>query len=227
LLKNSPINEDTQLKIENFLYRLSSESYKEKSNKDSIINYNLINSKLSSFFVETEPELNSKINELKSRTFNKIPKSHKLQAQYYLNITLSELDNEYIISVIYGRLLRIISNFNRLNLENKIPNINFDIGVGIVGNYFYNLYYKQMNKSIKIFIDKLDVYINTENFIVNDVIKLALNKVKKIIKQKNPDKSNLIYYAKSLVYKINEQYKNNINTDLINVMKDVNYTLSD
>src|SRR5690348_7292847 len=72
LLKNSPINEDTQLKIENFLYRLSSEFYKEKSNKDSIINYNLINSKLSSFFIETEPKLNSKINELRSHTFNKI-----------------------------------------------------------------------------------------------------------------------------------------------------------
>lgn len=45
------------------------------------------------------------------------------------------------MSIIYGRLLRIISNYNVLNLENKILNVFIDIGNDIVGNYFLRLIY--------------------------------------------------------------------------------------
>jgi hypothetical protein len=183
----------------------------------------LINSKLTHYLIDKEPELNSKINNLRARIFKKIPKSDKLQSQYYLNILLNELDNIYIISIIYGRLLRIISYFNKLNVENKATNTSFDIGVDLVRSYFFNLYYKQMNKFIKTFINELD-----ECFDTNDsFIKLEFNKVKKIIQQKNPDKSDLIYYTRSLIYKIKKYHKNNININLINVMKNIDYSLSD
>jgi len=80
-----------------------------------------------------------------------------------------------------------------------------------------------MNKLIKTFISELDKCFDTNNYF----IKLEFNKIKKIIKQKNPDKSNLIYYTRSLIYKIKKYHKSNININLINIMKNVDYSLSD
>jgi hypothetical protein len=96
------------------------------------------------------------------------------------------------------------------------------MGEDIVRSYLYSLYFKQMYKYIKIFVSELDKCFNIDD----NFIKLEFDKIKKMIKQKKHDKSNLIYYVRNLIYKIKKYHVNYINTNLMDIINNVNYTFS-
>jgi len=225
-LKDSPINEDTQLKIERFLLDFSYITYEKKKDSNTPIDYSLISNNLTKYLKSNETILNSYIDNIRRKTFNKEPSNQNELVIYRLNIILKEIDNPLIISIIYGRLLRIVSNFNRLNLDNKATDVFFDIGKDIVRNFFYSLYSKHIIEYIKLFLKQCDIFLNKNNSIETDSIKFTLDKIKKLIKKS--DKSDLVFYTKDLVLKIKSCCANNKHSINLNDMdKTVNYTLSE
>jgi hypothetical protein len=141
-LKSAPVNKDTQLKVENALYDYSYISLTEsslKSEKPSV-NYKLINKKLSTLLLEERTKLVDYININRSLTFNEEPKRTNDKRQYSLNKVLKELSDDYIISVIYGRLFKIISKYDVSPDSNSAVYVFVDIGNDLVEKFYYHLY---------------------------------------------------------------------------------------
>ena len=145
-LKKLPINDSSQREIENFLWDYSYKSYKikQEEQKNSLIKFDLINSNLTKLLKDKEVVLNNYINNIRSRVFLKKPGKGKKLFEYYLTNIISELDNSFIISLMYGKLLRIISNYKIL--ENTERDLCIDIGNELVNKYYYTLYFKDKQK---------------------------------------------------------------------------------
>jgi hypothetical protein len=144
-LRNSPINSDTQLKIETSLYDYSYITLTENllnSDKPQI-NYKLINRKFSDLLVEERTRLMDYINRVREVNFVKEPRKANDLIQYLFSIVLKELKDDYIMSVIYGRLFKIVSKYHIALDSNRAVDIFVDIGTDLVENYFYVLYSKQ------------------------------------------------------------------------------------
>jgi hypothetical protein len=146
-IKESPINEDTQLKIENSLYEHSYISLKDKLNKSNklVINYNLISSKFAELLMDERIKLIDYINRSRQLLFKKEPKRINDLIEYQLGLIVKELDDDYILSVIYGRLFKIISKYN-LSSNNIVIDIFVDIANDLIQNYFYSLYKKNKDE---------------------------------------------------------------------------------
>lgn len=102
---NLPINEDTQLKIENFLLHYSSILYEKKEqfkNKNSLINYDLISNNFTKLLRDKNIILNDYINNTRQRVYVKKPNRKNELTLYYLNNILKDVDNSYIVSIING-----------------------------------------------------------------------------------------------------------------------------
>jgi hypothetical protein len=145
-LQNSPINKDTQLKIENSLYDSSYITLVEKMSKSDkpVINYKLINKRFSDLLIEERPKLVDYINRYRDTSFENEPTKTNDLIFYLLSIILKELQDDFIVSVIYGRLFKIVSGHQISNDRNKAVNIFIDIGTDLVQNYMYSLYSKQV-----------------------------------------------------------------------------------
>ena len=59
---------------------------------------------------------------------------------------MNELDNDYVITIIYGRFFKIISQYNVSADYNRAIHIFVDIGRDMVKSYYYSLYSKQKKK---------------------------------------------------------------------------------
>ena len=68
-LKDSPINEDTQLKIERFLLDFSYITYENKKDSNTPIDYSLISNNLTKYLKSNETILNSYIDNIRRKTF--------------------------------------------------------------------------------------------------------------------------------------------------------------
>lgn len=152
-LNNLPVNEDTQLKIENFLSLYSAILYEKKEqrkSKNSPINYDLISNNFTKLLKDKEIILIDSINNTRNRVYVKKPSRNNELILYYLNNLLKDVGNSHIISIIYGRLLRVI------NINNKVSNtessICLDLGRELVINYYYCLY-KNHKSSLKDNVD--------------------------------------------------------------------------
>jgi len=144
-LKNAPVNKDTQLKIENALYDYSYISLTENMLKSEkpLINYKLINKKLSTLLLEERTRLVDYIDRNRNLTFNEEPKRINDKMQYFLNKVLKELKDDFIISVIYGRLFKIISKYDISSDSNSAVDVFVDIGNDLVEKFYYHLYMRQ------------------------------------------------------------------------------------
>jgi hypothetical protein len=144
-IKNSPVNEDTQLKIENSLYSYAYINLIEKKSKEDkpLIDYSIMNKKFSNLLLEERVKLSDYINRDKNLVFEKEPVKINDKILYLLNKILNGLDHDYVITVIYGRFFKLVSQYQISAEYNKAVNIFVDIGNDLVGNYFYNLYKKQ------------------------------------------------------------------------------------
>lgn len=69
-------------------------------------------------------------------------------------IIFKQLEDDYILSVIYGRLLKIISRYNLASDSNKALDIFIDIANDFIQNYFYYLYLRDKEKLSKSEQDK-------------------------------------------------------------------------
>lgn len=141
-IKNSPINEDTQLKIENALHDYSYINLTKNTpvSEQPIINYELINRRFSNLLLEERPRLIDYINRAREVNFDEEPTKANDLIQYLLSIVLKELKDDFITSVIYGRLFKIVSNHLITIDNNKAVDIFVDIGNDLIINYFYVLY---------------------------------------------------------------------------------------
>lgn len=145
-LRELPVNEKTQLIIEEFLWDYSYTSFKKdkeiKKDNKLIINYDLISSKFVKLLKQEESKLIDYINRSRNISFRVEPKQRQKLLQYHLSVILKEFDDQYILSVIYGRLFKIVSSYKLVNDNNTSVDVFFDLGNDLVQNYFYSLYNK-------------------------------------------------------------------------------------
>jgi hypothetical protein len=141
------MNYDTQLKIERYLKNQYFESVlgKQKSelNKNKSINYSGLTGLLTKELHEYYELILKQIKNYKSTVIS-TNKKDKTNNKLIQDIILSSPD-EYIISIMYGRLLKIFSNNNRLNENTKSTYVYIDLGKELIDKYIFNLYLKSLN----------------------------------------------------------------------------------
>ena len=137
-----PINENTQLKIEKFLKNQVLNKFLELRKKDEDkelnIDFKIVNTTLIKELDTTKSDLSKLIRNLKDKIYNKNNISLDEDIVYKI-IYFSE--ESFLISVMYGRLLRIISNNGRITPNTKATDVYIDIGRDVFNNYLLNLYY--------------------------------------------------------------------------------------
>jgi hypothetical protein len=145
------INSDTQLRIERYLkdqYRESlSIKQKQELSKDKPINYSSLTGRLSKELHENTEDLLKMIANYKSTTIVK-SKTDKVDQKLIQDVVSSSPD-DFIVSIMYGRLLRIFSNNNRLNENTYSTNVYVDLGKELIDKYIFNLYLSSLNISEK------------------------------------------------------------------------------
>ena len=146
LISKSPINYETQLKIEEFLLDFHYVSI--DSNKDVPIDYTLINKNLTELLISKKHTLIKVVNnfkELQLENKKLISRSNeKTKSRHYLSIILKQVDNDVFVSIIYGRLMRIITYYNKYNStrHNIMLDIFHNILEHLIREFYYNLYSK-------------------------------------------------------------------------------------
>ena len=147
LLDNSPINNKTQEQIEEYLLDstyINIDNTNKKSNP--LIDYNLISSKeLGLLLLNNTEKINKIINNFKKIEFSINKKSNQKNiSRHYLSMLLKEVDNNFVLTVIYGRLMRIISRHNMHYNNEGVVDIFHDMANNIIREYYYRLYNKRL-----------------------------------------------------------------------------------
>lgn len=147
LIKDNPINTETQINIEKFLFDYSYISLdNEFLNKPfSGIDYTIINPKLSKLLVESkEPLIKLIINFKQEFESSKSIKCYQIDlAHIELAKILVQIKDTDIVNIIYGRLLKIISTYQRSEDSlNSIVDVGYTLGKDILNSYYYNEYLK-------------------------------------------------------------------------------------
>ena len=142
-LAKSPINETTQRALEQYLLDYTYISLDSRDD-NPLIDYSLISSRLKRLLVDKKESLIKIINNFRGIIININKKriNQKDKSQYYLNLLLKEMDNEDVIAIIYGRLMRIISRYNRFYSDDGPLDILHSITDDFIRNYFFSLYIK-------------------------------------------------------------------------------------
>jgi len=225
ILNNSPLDENTQIKIEKFLNNQGELILEAKMNQISDINYYKLNPYLLDVLKKSIDELDKLINNYRINN-SKVKQKNKDESLEYLLI--SRLSNDIIISHLLGRVLKIISNTNLLNKNTNSTDVALDLAKSLL-YYFYKIeyqeYLKKENLSYKDY--SLSTFINSNysefNNNINDRKLLffglrllyLLEEVKLIysnIHFSDKDHKNLIYVANDeLLEKIGKSF------DLLNL----------
>jgi hypothetical protein len=147
IMITEPMNHDTQLKTERYLKNQYFESVLDKqkleANKNKSINYSGLTGLLSKELHEYYEQILKLIKNYKSIVIS-TNKKDKINNKLIQDIILSSPD-EFIISIMYGRLLKIFSNNNRLNENTKSTYVYIDLGKELIDKYIFNLYLKSLN----------------------------------------------------------------------------------
>jgi hypothetical protein len=145
ILLNSPINEETQLKIEKFLLSQSliyqQEHIKQQETND--LNYRILNPEVSKLILEAKKDLTKLLNNLKEQLLLDEKESNSL-----LNKLLLGVSKDQIISIVLGRFLRVLSNEGMINKNTIYTDVCMDISAGIINTFLankYNVYKKSFN----------------------------------------------------------------------------------
>lgn len=152
MIKDNPINDETQKKIEKYLLEYSYISLEHESKKPFVgINYSIINSKLSKLLLDSKESLIKLIVNFKEELrSNKPIKSNKMDLVLIESkIILLEISNEYLVNIIYGSLLKILSTYKiSQGSKNNVVDVGFNLGKDLINNYYYNMYLKSKSKKI-------------------------------------------------------------------------------
>jgi len=153
IIRDNPINEETQIKIDKFLYEYSYMSLvNESKSKQSIgfkgINYSMINSRLTKVLFECESSLLKLINNFISDNLNKPDSKDGIEVLYKeLANILNAVDNKYLTSIMHSYVLKILSNYKRSESNlSSVVGLSFDLGRDLVNYYYYKEYLKVKSK---------------------------------------------------------------------------------
>ena len=146
IFNNSPLDENTQLKIEQFLYNQGLILLRNKKDQISDINYYKINPFVLEYFKNSIDELSILIDNYRSNVNIIKGKKTKNSMESIEYLLLNNLNNEIIISRLLGRLLRIISNHNLLNKNTYCTELASDLGNSLLYEY-YSLKYSEFIKN--------------------------------------------------------------------------------
>jgi hypothetical protein len=149
ILSNNPINQETQVKIEHFLQNQANQALELESNKLKL------NTNESSSTESRVGEASKISKTLISKLVDKKPSLKKIINNYKINLTLMEgrlsslniqiinnLDINFLVNIIYGRILTIISNNQLLNNKTYQVDVTIDLGKEMVNKYILGLYKK-------------------------------------------------------------------------------------
>lgn len=143
LMKDNPINAETQQKIEKFLFDYSYICLDNKAiNKPfSGIDYSIINSRLAKLLLESKQSLIKIISNYK-QTISKPTKQNHMDKVFIEGVNiLSDIEDEYLVNIIYGRILKILSTYNRSQDSlNSIVDVGYDLGRDLINNYYFYAY---------------------------------------------------------------------------------------
>ena len=147
IIVTGKINSDTQLRIERYLkdqYRESlSIKQKQELSKDKPINYSSLTGILFKELHEHNEALLKMIANYKSATIVK-SKTDKVDTKLIQDVVSSSPD-DFIVSIMYGRLLKVFSNNNRFNEHTFSTNVYVDLGKELIDKYIYVLYLRSLN----------------------------------------------------------------------------------
>ena len=139
ILHNSPLNEDTQIKIEQFLHNQGSLLLKMRMEENLDVNYSKINPFVLNHLKKSMAELKLLISNYKLNLLNS--KNNKNESELILS-----LEDEVIISQLFGRLIRIISNHNLSNNNTNCVELASDLGQSLL-NYYYLVKFEEWVES--------------------------------------------------------------------------------
>nr|QWO71370.1 RNA polymerase [Termitomyces sp. T123] len=143
IITNNPRDCETQLKIEKFLQNQANELIKFKvSNVESNTEINKV---LISKLIEKKSSLIKAINNYKIKLKLMDDKLSSLNSRIICNI-----DTEFYINIMYGRLLTIITNNQLLNNKTYQIDVTIDLGKEMVRKYILDCYksFKESNPTI-------------------------------------------------------------------------------
>jgi hypothetical protein len=158
-LSKSPINNDTQEALEKYLSNASYINIKKDNSVDSnsLIDYRILNANLAKILIDNNTNLNNILNNFRSVYNNKKytkRRSQKETSRFFLNLLLSEISNESVIAIMYGRLMRIITAYNRFYTNEVSLDIFQDMCSNLIKEYIYSLYIKHIES---LFYNKADI----------------------------------------------------------------------
>lgn len=222
-LKESPLNENTERELENFLLEFS---YRKLSTKDNSKFNFLSDIGIKKLLIDSIETLNDYINNFMKKSFNiktKRPSQNTI-SRYHLQLMLTEIGNNFIVELSLGIISRIISNFNKLDEDSIAVNIFNDIGNILISKYFYTLYRKHILEGTEILINKCTSYIESKDCTLSISDK---DSILNLVENLNKNKHKLEVYE--LFYEINKilSIDNIKNINLNNSELISQYTLSD
>nr|QWO71375.1 RNA polymerase [Calocybe gangraenosa] len=156
ILNNSPLDVNTQTKIEQFLINQGSILLKKRMDQNLDLNYYKINPNILAYLNKSIGEL-EKILDNYRENLNTIVNKNKTEMVEF--ILISHLNNEVIISQLLGRLLRIISNNNLFNKNTNCTELAEDLGQSLV----YSFYSQEYNKWVNNFSKDTNGKVNVNN----------------------------------------------------------------
>lgn len=168
LLRDNPINEETQIKIEKFLgdfsYISLSKSKPTKSSKNLSVDYSRFNDKLTKLLLDTKGSLIKLI-----RTYIKENKEEVLNKE--LAYVLKCLSTK-TVPIMYGHLLKILSTFQKRDPKlNSVVTISYDLGNDLMNNFYYVMYLKEKQQRNRKKEDITKYYLSTWKKDNNDLFK--------------------------------------------------------
>lgn len=128
---------NTQRKVEKYLIEEQNRSILKKiENSDTRINYNLLNSSLLLILSDSIPLL-------KKLHLNFISNKNNLDQsslQFFYVKLLSNIEIDFLINILLGRLLLIISNNNLHSKYTSFTDVSYSLGMELINRYNYNVY---------------------------------------------------------------------------------------
>ena len=148
ILSNSSLNNETQIKIEQFLTNQGKILLQQRLDQNLDINYNKINPSVLEKLKTATLELDLLIVNHKKNLLLEKDKNQTFSFQVE-SLVLLYLSNEEISSQLLGRLLRIISNNNLLNKNTNAIELARDLSDSLL-NSFYSQKFKEYKSNSKL-----------------------------------------------------------------------------
>jgi hypothetical protein len=152
MLKDKPLNDETQIEIERLLlnYSYIALTSDNKSNNNFSVDYSMINSELSKLLLKEQDSLSKLITNFKQElSHNKTNNEYvsylntNIESIAYADVNqiLHSISNKYLINVMLGRLLKILSYYQQSKNDfNSVVEVGCDLGKDIINHYCYQSY---------------------------------------------------------------------------------------